>query len=64
LRYRVGGPLIDGLMKELGMSGGSLDGLLAGAAEPVPKGADKGNDGGPAIPFQSASPQIGSRAAE
>jgi uncharacterized membrane protein YqiK len=31
LRYRVGGPLIDGLMSELGMNGGSLDGLIAGA---------------------------------
>lgn len=30
MRYRVGGPLIDGLMAELGMSGGSLDGMLSG----------------------------------
>ncbi|MGP7796762.1 hypothetical protein [Sphingomonas sp. CLY1604] len=40
MRYRVGGPLIDGLMAELGMSGGSLNGMLAGsggavAAEPA-----------------------------
>jgi uncharacterized membrane protein YqiK len=34
MRYRVGGPLIDALMAELGMSGGSLDGLLAGAGAP------------------------------
>ena len=32
MRYRVGGPLIDGLMAELGMAGGSLDGMLAGSA--------------------------------
>ncbi len=32
MRYRVGGPLIDGLMAELGMSGGSLNGMLSGAA--------------------------------
>ncbi len=32
LRYRVGGPLIDGLMAELGMSGTSLGGMLAGSA--------------------------------
>ena len=31
MRYRVGGPLIDGLMAELGMNGGSLDGMLSGA---------------------------------
>ena len=30
MRYRVGGPLIDGLMAELGMTGGSLNGMLAG----------------------------------
>jgi flotillin len=35
MRYRVGGPLIDGLMAELGMSGGSLDGMLAGAGAPA-----------------------------
>lgn len=33
MRYRVGGPLIDGLMAELGM-GKSLDGMLAGTASP------------------------------
>lgn len=31
MRYRVGGPLIDALMAELGMSGGSLNGMLNGA---------------------------------
>lgn len=31
MRYRVGGPLIDGLMAELGMAGGSLNGILAGS---------------------------------
>ena len=33
MRYRGGGPLIDGLMAELGMSRGSLDGMLSGAAD-------------------------------
>ena len=32
MRYRVGGPLIDGLMAELGISGGSLNGMLSGVA--------------------------------
>ncbi len=32
MRYRVGGPLIDSLMAELGMDGSSLNGLLAGGA--------------------------------
>ncbi len=31
MRYRVGGPLIDGLMADLGMNGGSLNGMLAGS---------------------------------
>ncbi len=31
LRYRVGGPLIDSLMAEIGLKGGTMDGLLAGA---------------------------------
>ncbi|WP_253951238.1 flotillin domain-containing protein [Novosphingobium sp. SG751A] len=30
MRYRVGGPLIDGLMADLGMTGGTLNGMLAG----------------------------------
>lgn len=32
LRYRAQAPVIDGLMRELGLDGGSLDGLVAGAA--------------------------------
>jgi len=37
MRYRVGGPLIDGLMAELGMTGSSLNGMLAGSgAEATP----------------------------
>lgn len=32
MRYRVGGPLIDALMAELGMGGATLNGLLGGAA--------------------------------
>lgn len=35
MRYRVGGPLIDALMAELGMSGGSMNGMLAGAPSPT-----------------------------
>ena len=34
MRYRVGGPLIDALMGELGLGGGTLNGLLAGATAP------------------------------
>ena len=34
MRYRVGGPLIDALMGELGIGGSSLNGMLAGAAAP------------------------------
>jgi len=42
MRYRVGGPLIDGLMAELGMTGATLNGMLAGtvaAASPAIKDA-------------------------
>ena len=33
LSYRAQAPIIDGLMKELGLNGASLDGLVAGAAQ-------------------------------
>ncbi|WHU02718.1 flotillin domain-containing protein [Sphingomonas sp. NIBR02145] len=33
LRYRAQAPVIDGLMRELGFDGGTLDGLVAGAAD-------------------------------
>ncbi|QJU58658.1 flotillin family protein [Sphingomonas sp. AP4-R1] len=36
LRYRAQAPVIDGLMKELGFEGGTLDGLVAGALRPQP----------------------------
>lgn len=36
LRYRAQAPVIDGLMKELGLDGSSLDALVRGAVEPAP----------------------------
>ena len=39
LRYRVGGPLIDSLMSELGMSTSSLNSMLAGAGQANPSDA-------------------------
>ena len=42
MRYRVGGPLIDALMAELGMSGGSLNGMLGGA--PAPSAPSAGSE--------------------
>lgn len=43
MRYRVGGPLIDSLMAELGMSGGSLNAMLGGGVPPAANfsGADQ-----------------------
>ncbi|GGA03069.1 MULTISPECIES: flotillin family protein [Sphingobium] len=35
LRYRAQAPVIDGLMKELGLDGASLDSLVKGAVEPA-----------------------------
>ena len=35
LRYRAQAPVIDGLMKELGLDGSSLDSLVKGAVEPA-----------------------------
>lgn len=50
MRYRVGGPLIDALMSELGMSGGDLNGMLGGAplsarrtADPAPSSIAPGD---------------------
>lgn len=31
MKYRVGGPLIDALMGEIGMSGGTMGGMLSGS---------------------------------
>lgn len=45
LRYRAQAPMLDGLMKELGFSGGSLDGLVKSVAD-VPK--EKGDVADPA----------------
>ena len=36
LSYRAQAPIIDGLMKELGLDGGSLEGLVGGKAEATP----------------------------
>ncbi len=44
LSYRAQAPIIDGLMKELGLNGSSLDGLVAGATQiEAPANADKAN---------------------
>lgn len=45
LRYRAQAPMLDGLMKELGFSGGSLDGLVKSVAD-APK--EKGDAADPA----------------
>lgn len=45
LRYRAQAPMLDGLMKELGFSGGSLDGLVKSVAD-TPK--EKGDAADPA----------------
>lgn len=47
MKYRVGGPLIDALMAELGMSGGSVNGMLSGAqaaASPEPAIEERDKD--------------------
>lgn len=40
LRYRAQAPVIDGLMKELGLDGGSLDGLVGAATPKLPSKTD------------------------
>ena len=61
MKYRVGGPLIDGLMAELGMSGSTVDGLLAGAAPGavVPTVTARTADTPPAARPRVASPKNG-----
>lgn len=46
LRYRVGGPLIDQLLAELGMNGASVNGMLAGGAAPAAAPAAPGPSAG------------------
>lgn len=49
LSYRAQAPIIDGLMKELGLNGSTLDGLVAGAAQiEAAPAANAANDGPPA----------------
>jgi flotillin len=40
MKYRVGGPLIDALMGELGLNGSTMNGMLSGAAAPAGKADD------------------------
>jgi uncharacterized membrane protein YqiK len=40
LRYRAQAPIVDGLMKELGFDGSSLDNIVAGAAAQAPANSD------------------------
>jgi flotillin len=54
LRYRVGGPLIDSLMNELGIGGSTMNGLLAGVGDSatLSNGVDRTvavNDAGSAL---------------
>jgi uncharacterized membrane protein YqiK len=55
LRYRAQAPVLDGLMKELGFDGGSLDGLVKGAAEASQ--AMKSSDAAPARPTARPAPR-------
>jgi len=59
LRYRAQAPVIDGLMRELGFDGGTLDGLVAGAAEMGAKGIaaapSDDDDDAPAPPSGASS---------
>lgn len=45
MKYRVGGPLIDGLLAELGMTGGNVGGMLAGAAPSPSPSVTRNNSG-------------------
>lgn len=56
MKYRVGGPLIDALMAELGMAGTGVGGLLSGAASPASASPESADD--PKVPGRK------SRAAE
>lgn len=55
LRYRAQAPVLDGLMKELGFDGGSLDSLVKGAAEASQ--AMKSSDAAPARPTARSAPR-------
>jgi flotillin len=58
MRYRVGGPLIDGLMAELGMTGASLNGMLAGtgaAGAMLPETAEDDDDIAPSTPSKATN---------
>jgi uncharacterized membrane protein YqiK len=58
LRYRSQAPLIDALMQELGLNGGSLDGLVSAATKPALTGGPAPAAGAakPASPAKPARP--------
>ncbi|MDQ3080380.1 MAG: hypothetical protein M3R03_10355, partial [Pseudomonadota bacterium] len=70
MRYRVGGPLIDSLMAELGMDGSSLNGMLSGGSVPVqalggrPASNGEESDGGVLRTTLNGGPQATDRAGE
>lgn len=55
LRYRAQAPVLDGLMRELGFDGGSLDNLVKGAADTSQ--AMKSSDTAPARPAARPAPR-------
>ena len=50
LRYRTQAPVIDGLMKELGLDGSSLEGLVRGATDMAPPPPATSSDGSTSDP--------------
>lgn len=65
MKYRVGGPLIDGLLAELGMAGGSVGGMLTGAAPSQFSSVTAGtNDKGPVRPHPKAGANGASSASQ
>jgi len=58
MRYRVGAPLIDSVMAEIGMKGGSLDGIMAAVVPPVaPAPTVPASAGSAAAEVRSSAPK-------
>ena len=64
LAYRAQAPVLDGLMKELGLDGSSLGSMVNGVALETPEKPVKTADGAPAITNDSDGPKSDTTAAE
>jgi len=61
MKYRVASPLVDGLLGEIGLNGGSMNGLLSGIAASISPAPAVAEVAAPAAPAPAAPPTVAPR---